>query len=85
MKIPTHIYRFEEELSADVFERTNIKTKNHNFEKITYENYTNLFSVIEIMCDENWGGGHGNVYAIYSKEDFVTLKISNLNPSHIFE
>ena len=37
------------------------------------------------MCDENWGGSHENVYAIYSKEDFVTLKLSNLDPTHIFE
>ena len=85
MKIPTHIYLFKKALSADVFERTNIKTKNHDFEKITSEHYPTLFSILEIMCDENWGGSHENVYAIYSKEDFVTLKLSNLDPTHIFE
>jgi hypothetical protein len=45
--------------------------KNQDFEKITSENYTNLFHIFELMCEENWGGSHESVYVIYSKEDFV--------------
>ena len=85
MKVPTHIYRFEEALSEDVFEITKIKTKKHDFEKITSEHYPTLFSILEIMCDKNWGGEHENIYAAYTKEDCVTLKLSGLNPTHIFE
>jgi hypothetical protein len=85
MKIPTHIYLFTKALSADVFDRTNKKTKNQDFEKITSENYANLFHIFELMCEENWGGSHDSVYVVYSKEDFVTLKLSNLDPIIILE
>jgi hypothetical protein len=85
MKVPTHIFIFDKALSEDVFEITKRKTKKHDFEKIISEHYPSLFSIFEIMCDENWGGSQENVYAIYSKEDFVTLKLSNLDPTHIFE
>jgi hypothetical protein len=85
MKVPTHIFIFEKALSEDVFEITKRKTKKHDFEKITSEHYPTLFFILEIMCDQNWGGDLDNFYAVYSKEDFVTLKLSNLNPSHIFE
>lgn len=85
MKVPTHIFIFDKALSEDVFEITKIKTKKHDFEKITSEHYPTLFSILEIMCDKNWGGEHENIYAAYTKEDCVTLKLSGLNPTHIFE
>jgi hypothetical protein len=85
MKTPTHIYIFEEGLSAEQFELANKRTKNHDFEKLKIEDYPMLFSAIEIMCDEYWGGEFENVYATYLVNDFTTLKLSNLEPNHIFE
>jgi hypothetical protein len=85
MKTPTHIYIFEEGLSAEQFELANKRTKNHDFEKLKIEDYPTLFSILEIMCDEYWGGEFENVYATYLVNDFTTLKLSNLEPSHILE
>ena len=85
MKVPTHIFIFGKALSEDVFEITKRKTKKHDFEKITSEYYPTLFSILEVMCDENWGGEHENIYAVYTKEDCITLKLSGLNPTHILE
>ena len=49
MKIPTHIYIFEKNLSTDEFEKAKKKTKNKDFENITSENYPKLFYTIEKM------------------------------------
>ena len=88
MKIPTHIYIFEKNLSTDEFEKAKKKTKNKDFENITSENYPKLFYTIEKMCDIvgiNQFKDVYSIYAVYMKQDFATLKISKFYPNYIFE
>ena len=85
MKVPTHIYFFENALSDDVFQMVKQRTVNNDFEKISSEHYPNLFSIFEMMCEETWRGEHENIYAIYTKDDFNTLKNTKLKPIFIWE
>ena len=83
MKTPTHIYIFEKDLSPEKFELLNNRTKNKDFEKIKIGDYPRLFSVLEIMCDEYWGGEFEHVYATYLNDDYTTLQLSSIGSRYI--
>ena len=83
MKTPTHIYIFEKDLSPEKFELLNKRTKNKDFQKIKKRDYPTLFSLLEIMCDEYWGGEFEHVYATYLNDDFITLQLSSIGSRYI--
>ena len=85
MKIPTHIYFFDSQLSDDQFQIAKLRTANKDFEKLLPEQYPTLFSIFELMCEENWIGEYEHIYAIFTKEDCAALKYTNLVPIIVLE
>ena len=84
MKVPTHIFLFQNELSEHDFELAKKRTKNKDFEKITRDNFYDLYGMLEFY-GKNYGGGSLNhFYAIYNIDDYATLSLTKLKPEGIF-